>query len=183
MIVKDVANASTQEEGEKILPQDSFSTSAVNNIEKIFLSRIVERKALVRDFISLLKEADKKEDIEYYQNKLFNLFDANSEVYIYSQSKDKTTKVSLSDFLKKVSSHKLEILSIDKIAVPIWDDTLIKTDECNEVQLTTKIELFAVAPSHTPEEESSQLTIARKEQTEDGIEWMPYFGGLYGTIK
>ena len=90
--------------------------------------------------------------------------------------------MSLSDFLKKVSSHKLEILSIDKIAVPIWDDTLIKADECNEVQLTTKIELFAVDPSHTPEE-SSQLTIARKEQTEDGIEWMPYFGGLYGTIK
>jgi hypothetical protein len=182
LIVKDVANASTQEEGEKILPQDSVSTSTVNNIEKIFLSRIVERKALVRDFISLLKEADKKEDIEYYQNKLFNLFDANSEVYIYSQSKDKTTKMSLSDFLKKVSSHKLEILSIDKIAVPIWDDTLIKADECNEVQLTTKIELFAVDPSHTPEE-SSQFTIARKEQTEDGIEWMPYFGGLYGTIK
>lgn len=182
LIVKDVANASTQEEGEKILPQDSVATSAVNNIEKIFLSRIVERKALVRDFISLLKEADKKEDIEYYQNKLFNLFDANSEVYLYSQSKDKTTKMSLTDFLKKVSSHKLEILSIDKIVVPIWDDTLIKADECNEVQLTTKIELFAVDPSHTPEE-SSQITIARKEQTEDGIEWMPYFSGIYLTIK
>ena len=182
LIVKDVANASTQEEGEKIFHQDSVSTSAVNNIEKIFLSRIVERKALVRDFISLLKEADKKDDIEYYQKKLLDLFDANSEVYLYSLSKDKTTKMSLSDFLKKISSQKLEILSIDKIAVPIWNDTLIKAVECNEVQLTTKIELFAVDPSHTPEE-SSQTTIARKEQTEDGIEWMPYFGGLYGTIK
>lgn len=177
-----IANASTQGDEKMILPKDSVSTSTVNNIEKIFLSRIVERKALVRDFISLLKEADKKEDIKYYQRKLLDLFDASSEVYLYSQSKDKTTTMSLSDFLKKVSSHKLEILSIDKIAVPIWDDTLIKADECNEIQLTTKIELFAVDPSQTPEE-SSQITIARKEQTVDGIEWMPYFGGLYGTIK
>ena len=180
--VEKTANVFTQGDEKKILPNDSVSTSTIDNIEKIFLSRIVERKTLVRDFISLLKEADKKDDIEYYKKKLLDLFYANSEVYLYSQSKDKTTKMSLSDFLKKVSSHKLEILSMDKIAVPIWDDTLIKADECNEVQLTTKIELFAVDPSHTPEE-SSQTTIARKEQTEDGIEWMPYFGGLYGTIK
>ena len=180
--VEKTANVSTQGDEKKILPKDSVSTSTIDNIEKIFLSRIVERKTLVRDFISLLKEADKKDDIEYYQKKLLDLFDANSEVYLYSQSKDKTTKMSLSDFLKKVSSHKLEILSMDKIAVPIWDDTLTKADECNEVQLTTKIELFAIDPSHTPEE-SSQITIARKEQTEDGIEWMPYFGGIYVTIK
>ncbi len=180
--VEKTANVSTQGDEKKILPKDSVSTSTVDNIEKIFLSRIVERKALVRDFISLLKEADKKDDIEYYQKKLLDLFDANSEVYLYSQSKDKTTKMSLSDFLKKVSSHKLEILSMDKIAVPIWDDTLIKADECNEVQLTTKIELFAVDPSHTPEE-SSQITIARKEQTEDGIEWMPYLSHLFVTVN
>ena len=180
--VEKTANVSTQGDEKKILPKDSVYTSTIDNIEKIFLSRIVERKTLVRDFISLLKEADKKDDIEYYQKKLLDLFDANSEVYLYSQSKDKTTKMSLSDFLKKVSSHKLEILSMDKIAVPIWDDTLTKADECNEVQLTTKIELFAIDPSHTPEE-SSQITIARKEQTEDGIEWMPYFGGIYVTIK
>lgn len=180
--VEKTVNVSTQGDEKKILPKDSVSTSTIDNIEKIFLSRIVERKALVWDFISLLKETDKKDDIEYYQKKLLDLFDANSEVYLYSQSKDKTTKMSLSDFLKKVSSHKLEILSIDKIAVPIWDDTLIKADECNEVQLTTKIELFAVDPSHTPEE-SSQITIARKEQTEDGIEWMPHFSGIYVTIN
>lgn len=180
--VEKTANVSTQGDEKKILPKDSVSASTIDNIEKIFLSRIVERKALVRDFISLLKEADKKDDVEYYQKKLLDLFDANSEVYLYSQSKDQTTKMSLSDFLKKVSSHKLEILSMDKIAVPIWDDTLIKADECNEVQLTTKIELFAVDPSHTPEE-SSQITIARKEQTEDGIEWMPHFGGIYVTIN
>lgn len=180
--VEKTANVSTQGDEKKILPKDSVSTSAVNDIEKIFLSRIVERKALVRDFMSLLNEADKKDDIEYYQKKLLDLFDVNSEVYLYSQSKDKTTKMSLSDFLKKVSSHKLVILSIDKIAVPIWDDTLIKADECNEVQLTTIIELFAIAPSHTPEE-LSQITIARKEQTEDGIEWIPYFSGIYLTIK
>lgn len=180
--VEKTANVSTQGDEKKILPKDSVSTSTIDNIEKIFLSRIVERKTLVRDFISLLKEADKKDDIEYYQKKLLDLFDANSEVYLYSQSKDKTTKMSLSDFLKKVSSHKLEILSMDKIAVPIWDDTLIKADECNEVQLTTKIELFAVDPSHTPEE-SSQITIARKEQTEDGIEWMPYLSHLFVTVN
>lgn len=180
--VEKTANVSTQGDEKKILPKDSVSTSTIDNIEKIFLSRIVERKALVRDFISLLKEADKKDDIEYYQKKLLDLFDANSEVYLYSQSKDKTTKMSLSDFLKKVSSHKLEILSMDKIAVPIWNDALIKADECNEVQLTTKIELFAVDPSHTPEE-SSQITIARKEQTEDGIEWMPYLSHLFVTVN
>lgn len=180
--VEKTANVSTQVDEKNILPKDSVSASTIDNIEKIFLSRIVERKALVRDFISLLKEADKKDDIEYYQKKLLDLFDANSEVYLYSQSKDKTTKMSLSDFLKKVSSHKLEILSIDKIAVPIWEDTLIKAGECNEAQLTTKTELFAVDPSHTPEE-SSQIAISRKEQTEDGIEWMPYFGSIYVTIK
>ena len=180
--VEKTANVSTQGDEKKILPKDSVSTSTIDNIEKIFLSRIVERKTLVRDFISLLKEADKKDDIEYYQKKLLDLFDTNSEVYLYSQSKDKTTKISLSDFLKKVSSHKLEILSMDKIAVPIWDDTLIKADECNEVQLTIKIELFAVDPSHTPEE-SSQITIARKEQTEDGIEWMPYLSHLFVTVN
>ena len=182
LIVQDVANASTQEEGEKILPQDSVSTSAVNNIEKIFLSRIVERKALVRDFISLLKEANKKEDIEYYQRKLMNLFDENSNVYLYSPSKNKITKVSITDFFKKISSHKLEVASIDKIAVPIWDNTLIKADECNEIQLTTKIEVFAIDPSHSPEK-SELIVSSRKEITEDGIEWMPYFGSLYVTIK
>lgn len=181
-IKKETANTPTLEDEKKILPKDSVSTSTDNNIEKIFLSRIVERKALVRDYISLLKEADKKVDIEYYQRKILDLFDANSKVYLYSQSKDKITKMSLTDFLKKVSSHKLEVLTIDKISVPIWDNTLIKADECNEIQLMTKIELFAIDPSYTPEK-SSQIAIARKEQTEDGIEWMPYFGGINVTIK
>ena len=58
----------------------------------------------------------------------------------------------------------------------------MNTDESNEVRLKSKIELFVVSPSDKPEE-TEQTTVARLEQTEDGIEWMPYFGSIYVTIK
>lgn len=155
---------------------------SINNVEEIFLLRIAERKVLVSDFMSLLKDAVKKEKIEYYQKKLMKLFDVNTDVYLYSASKDKTTKMDITDFLHKISSHKLEIISMDKITVPIWNNILMNTDESNEVRLKSKIELFVVSPSDKPEE-TEQTTVARLEQTEDGIEWMPYFGSIYVTIK
>lgn len=162
-------------------PEDSASTYIVNNAERIFLSRIVERKVLVRDFLSLLVAADDKEDVEYYQKKLLELFDANSEVYVYSPLKDKTIIMSIFNFLKKVSSHKLKVTSIDKITVPIWDNVLMKANECDEVQLTTKVELFAEDSSYKPEE-SKLLIVSRKEVTEDGDEWVPCLGHLYVTV-
>lgn len=166
----------------RISKEDSITCSTINDVEKLFLLRIAERKVLVRDFLSLIKESDKKGKIKYYHRKLINLFDENSYVYLYCPSKDETTKMSIDDFIKNISSHKLEVASIDKIAVPIWDSTLIKADECNETKLTTKIESFVDNQSNKPEE-TEQLVTIRKEITEDGIEWMPFFGSLFVTIK
>lgn len=165
-----------------ILNKDTINCFANNNVEKIFLSRIAERKVLVKDFMSILNQAREKEVIEYYQKKLLDLFDVKSDVYIYNLSNDKTTKMSITDFLRKISSHKVEIISMDKITVPMWNDKLMNIDESNEIKLRSKIELFSVNPTHNSEE-SERITVARLEQTEDGIEWIPYFGCIYVTIK
>lgn len=178
---KESVDATTLNE-ELISETDSIACSAVNNIEKIFLLRIAERKILVKDYMSLLKEADKTVDIEYYHKKIMNLFDENSSVFLYSLSKNRTIKISIADFLKRISSRKLDIISMDRITVPVWDDALINTDGCNEILLKTKIDLF-IDDSSNKSEESEQIVVARREQTEDGIEWMPFFGCLYITIK
>ncbi len=162
--------------------QTSFRRPATNDVEEIFLLRVAERKILIRDYISLLRKADKKANIKYYQSKLLNMFTANSHAYIYSPSKERTTKLSIGDFLKKLSSNKIDVVSIDKIAVPVWDNTLTKIDGYNEIHLKTKLETFVVAPSHRSEN-SEQLGMCRKEETEDGIEWIPYFGNVYITIR
>lgn len=167
---------------EKEIHVDSNCCAALHEIGEKFVSRVAERKALLMDYLLLLKVSDKKDEVKSYQKKILDLFDSNSCAYMYCKDKGKTVKCSLPNFLGKVSSHKVDFISVDKIVVPIWEQDRMITDTCEEIQLGCKIEHFTVDPS-SELKGSDQIVVARKEQTENGIEWMPYLGHLYVTVK
>lgn len=176
------ADAIGPDSSKPVIDEKELHMDSNHEIGKKFISRVAERKALVKDYLLLVKVSDKKDEVKTYQKKILDLFDSNSCAYMYCKDKGKTVKCSLHDFLGKVSSHKVDLLGVDKIAVPILEQDRMTTDTCEEIQLRCKIEQFAVDPSYELKY-SDQIVVARKEQTEDGIEWMPYLGHLYVTIK
>ncbi len=156
---------------------------SIESPEKVFLSRIVERKFLLKDYMAILDSVDNKIDAGYYSKKLLGLFSPNSYVYIYNATKEKTDRMLIADFLKKVAAHKFYDIYIEKLTIPSWDEAQMDPNSSiNEIQLKGIIEPFK-EEGHTESEDSDQLVVSRKEQTEDGVEWMPYFGNVYVIIK
>ena len=167
-----------------ILNNDSVSFIATNQ-EDLFNLRISERMILLKDYVSLLKTTDNQVEVAYFRKKLLELFDANSYVYISDGNSGYTNKISISKFLKKISPKTSDTIIIDKIVLPQWDDKLKETIGLKFNKDSLKSIIVSIKEFIKPlkSEISSQILVTYKEKTEDGIEWIPYFGNIYVTLK
>lgn len=177
-IMKDSVNSI-----EKPNLQNVSAIPHVKNLKETFLSRIIERKTLIRDYILLLHSVDKKEDVEYYKKKLYSLFTPDSYVYIYNASKEKTTKIPVGSFIKRIAADKYKTVEIDKITIPLWDEVQMFVDvDRKEVLLKAVVEMFNNSKSQWTED-TDQLVVSKMGPTDNGVEWLPYFGNIFVIVK
>ena len=156
----------------------------VKNPEKVFYLRLLERKYLLNHYLSILDSIDgNKLATKYYQDKLLALFSPNSCVFI-NNGESYGQRMLVYDFLKKISTHKYDYIGVEKITVPMWSDSLLAKSivSSNAILLPAKIEMFN-SDECLNVEKTNQLVIVKQEQTEKGLEWIPYFGNIFVTIK
>lgn len=169
---------------EKIQPvNEDLNLASETELRELFYLRMSEYKYLLRDYISFLGETNDTVEIEFYKKKLTELFSPDSYAYIHNANNAKTNRMSVLDLFKKIASHKIKILCINKITVPKWNGKLSAMDaKKDEFQLKGYISQFDDKNSFILEE-SDQMLLVRKEITEDGTEWIPCFGDIYITIE
>ena len=80
----------------------------------------------------------------------------------------------------------ITFVGIDSICLPVWDVKINSlSQETNKVELSTSQCLFksikesdvSTCPNY------DQVLYAYKEETEDGIEWIPVFGDMIVKVK
>ena len=172
---------------ENIKPQYSVpdtSNSLINkvkNYREMFIRRGVEKMAQLTDYIKSMQGRDTLRSLSVYKNKTIALFADNSKVYLYYPNSEKNVAVSVEEFCMMLIFDKMKFERLDSVSVPIWDAKI------NSLPLETcKIEL---ASSMVPADKVTegilrtdstykQKLYAYKEETEDGIEWLPVFGDM-----
>ena len=172
---------------ENIKPQYSVpdtSNSLINkvkNYREMFIRRGVEKMAQLTDYIKSMQGRDTLRSLSVYKNKTIALFADNSKVYLYYPNSEKNVAVSVEEFCMMLIFDKMKFERLDSVCVPIWDAKI------NSLPLETcKIEL---ASSMVPADKVTegilrtdstykQKLYAYKEETEDGIEWLPVFGDM-----
>lgn len=158
----------------------SDSTSFICDLERIFKRRTNERIWQLTEFLSYLRNKNKgKDDKIFYINSTCKLFANGTNVEIRNDGFN--TNYGLRDFLMEISFKQQDLeISLDSIEIPKWDHALIESDTLGVVYSTC--EMTAIHTVNKTFDSQSMLPLV-KDQTEDGVEWVPLFGNMIVSIK
>ncbi|HIT16448.1 MAG TPA: hypothetical protein IAA88_08730 [Candidatus Avimuribaculum pullicola] len=160
----------------------SSEDTVLNMVKKarnIYCMRLRERMRLLQDYMDYILNANNRTAAKYYQKKILPMFSSDSRAFIYNENNGITNEMPIESFFDRVLiEHKFNNYRIEKITVPA--EPIMKETE-DEYQFKSIIVSLTGDGSNV--ERSDQLLVARKVQTEDGIEWIAYFGNIYVTVE
>lgn len=155
--------------------------------KNIFIRRQSEKLAQIDDYIKFMQQKYKTgERSLYYKLKMTNLFVEDAIVTIYDSKKDSSATQSINDFCDFLIKNANKDVNVDSITVAIWDDKInTLPSSVNRCELSSYIRPYIAENTSDSiiQPNSKQLLAAYKEDTEDGIEWIPLFGNIVVTIK
>lgn len=167
-------------------PLDTTKVENKVDFKEMFLKRHLEKLGQLCDYISFMQKKDTVRSQSVYKNKLIGLFAENSKITLQYNKKSKNKTVSVADFCQMLIQKSITFVGIDSICLPVWDDKINSlSQETNKVELSTSQCLFksikesdvSTCPNY------DQVLYAYKEETEDGIEWIPVFGDMIVKVK
>lgn len=175
----EVVNASPANE-----VKDSVSLQNSDMMKEMYEKRLKEKLFLLSDYISFMQTKKKSSDLrQFWANKFDNLFTPNSKVTI--KKDEQSVTLSIPEFCQNVINRKYKNIELDSIMVPIWDNKIAALDS-SIYMIEAPSCCFDFHKNNILEEIVSGINhglFIYKEDTEDGIEWLPMFGDLYVTIK
>lgn len=155
-------------------------TTINNRIDNVHLKRIKERIGLINDYIAYLADSRKDSKAKsFYRVKLNSLFNPDARLHIINQEDMQLAKI---DTLFDVASEVGIDITIDSISIPDYRLLDILSEMNNNLYETTAL---IIDPELTRQavEDSSQTLFFKKEDTEDGLEWLPIFGDIFITVN
>lgn len=164
------------------------TTKVENNVDykELFLRRQSEKLGQLCDYISFMQKKDTIRSQSVYRNKLIGLFAENTKITLLYNKKSKNKTVDIADFCQMLIQKTITFVGIDSICLPIWDDKINSLNqETNKVELLASQCLFKniKEPEVSAIPNYNQVLYAYKEETEDGIEWIPVFGDMVVKVK
>lgn len=175
-------SAASQQQGENTITDNSDR----RNLKEIYARRLNEKLVQVEDYIHFLQQNDSLCAQSVYKTKMENLFIDGAKVFIHdSRTSTKSTK-SISEFCDMLIEKSCECSSIDSICTPILDDKILALDSTiNKVEVLANIRIFVEnkITDNVITSNYDQVLFVYKENTEDGIEWLPILGDIMITIK
>lgn len=164
----------------------TFDASKNINHRIMFIKRRAEKLSQLVDNINFIQSKDTLRTRYVYQNKTEALFADNAKVYLLYKKKSKNRIVGVSDFCRMLIGGKIKYEQIDSVCIPIWDEKVnsLPTD-VNKVELNSFVLPFEKVKTEILSEraKSTQKLFAYKEETEDGIEWIPIIGDMFVKVK
>ena len=137
---------------------------------------------MVKDYVSFMQRDDSLRSQSVYKSKFENLFVNDVNVILHKGKK--TESISLEEFCKRVINKKIKNINFDSIQVPIWDNKWAFLDpEIYKLEAQSSSWSFITNGFVDNTIKSDQKLFVYKEDTEDGIEWLPLFGDLSLSVK
>lgn len=161
-------------------------TLTIIDYKEMFMKRRYEKIGQLCDYVNFMQSKDTIRSQSVYQNKMISLFADSSKVRLLYSKKSKNCVVSVPDFCKMIIQKSIKIVEIDSLCVPNWDDKINSlTPDINRVELSSSIYSFKQLKESNNLAVSNygQILFAYKEETEDGVEWIPAFGDMVVKVK
>jgi hypothetical protein len=152
----------------------------------MFNKRLTEKIAQLQYYIKLLQGEDTLRSFSVYQSKIKSLLIDSAKVYLQYKKKTKNSIIDVPLFCDMLIRGKVKFLSIDSLCIPVWNDKINSLPiEVNKIELDSSVLPFESVKEgrHKEIASSSQKLFAYKEETEDGIEWIPIIGDIIVKVK
>ena len=178
-----VENRSEVEARDTVADKDTLTTF---DYKEMFMKRRYEKIGQLSDYINFMQSKDTIRSQSVYQNKMIALFADSSKVRLCYSKKSKNCVVSVPEFCKMIINKSIKIVEIDSLCVPNWDDKINSlTLEINRVELSSSNYPFKQLKESNNLAVSNygQILFAYREETEDGVEWIPVFGDIVVKVK
>lgn len=181
-IVKNVESSVKEESIENDSQTDTIAFQKPEELEKQYGRRLKEKLSMVKDYVSFMQRDDSLRSQSVYKSKFENLFVNDVNVILHKGKK--TESISLEEFCKRVINKKIKNINFDSIQVPIWDNKWAFLDsEIYKLEAQSSSWSFITNGFVDNTIKSDQKLFVYKEDTEDGIEWLPLFGDLSLSVK
>ena len=178
-----VENRSEVEARDTVADKDTLTTF---DYKEMFMKRRYEKIGQLSDYINFMQSKDTIRSQSVYQNKMIALFADSSKVRLCYSKKSNNCVVSVPEFCKMIINKSIKVVEIDSLCVPNWDDKINSvTLEINRVELSSSNYPFKQLKESNNLAVSNygQILFAYKEETEDGVEWIPVFGDIVVKVK
>lgn len=158
-----------------------LNAQQMDSLKRLYYRRVYERIHQLDNYIRFVSSSSIKRNKRlYYQKCIRIMFHPLSTVKV--KFDNSIVYYNLKSFVKELtgnlSTDKVGIF-IDSVCIPKWIPSLIANDSIGIV--FSPSEMIPMRNEKTYDNEKSVLII-RKEETEDGNEWVPQFGNLIVTI-
>ena len=157
-----------------------------DSLKDLTQRRTFEKIGQLKDYISLMQSKDrsKEENHELLSEKLANLFAEDVIIKVVDENGNITSLMDIRQLCTQIRP-KGKVVCIKALAIPVWDDTLSVLDES-----VKSINIPAVMYNiETGKKEETSLNAEgrtlpiRREETVDGIEWIPLLGDMIVTFE
>jgi len=159
-------------------PQSADSAKERARFERIFHLRTAQRMHQLNNTINFIGNDIDSAKVAYYKYQILALFDVDAKVMM--RRKRKVESIGIKDFIEDMANHKIILKSLDSIRVPKWNYELIKGNNSDTAFSKSEMIPFKLQQKFGNDEEALAII---KEETEDGVEWIPKLGDMVVTLK
>lgn len=158
----------------------------LTSYKEMFMKRRHEKIGQLCDYINFMQSKDTIRSQSVYQNKMMALFADSSKVQLRYSNKSKNCIVSVPEFCKMIINKSIKVVTIDSLCVPNWDDKINSlSPDINRLELSSSIYSFKQlqVSDNLTVSNNGQILFAYKEETEDGVEWIPILGDIFIKVR
>lgn len=182
------ANDQTSGVEGRICVEDSLESPVEEHVDHkpMFIKRRAEKLRQLLDNMTFLQKKDTSLSRSLYQTKIESLFADSAIVHLQYKKKSNNQTVSVADFCRMIVNRDVKFEKIDSVCIPVWDEKINSVPSgINKIELASYMLPFEVAKGEVlcEKTKSVQNLFAYKEETEDGIEWIPIIGDIYVKVK
>jgi len=169
---------------ESLSPDVNTTSETKKDFKEMYMRRMSEKFGQLEDYLHFMQGDDTIRSKSMYETKMVALFAEGSKVHLTYAKKSKNQIIDVAEFGKMLTNKEIQVVRIDSISVPIWDEKINSLPiETNRVELPSVMRHFSKSSSWDADISTNGKLYAYKEDTEDGIEWLPIFGNLVVKVE
>ena len=176
----------SDEISEKPIVDDTINLVKPHHHKEMFIKRRAEKLRQLLDNIAFMQSKDTLRSRSLYQAKTESLFADSSRVHLQYRKKSQNRIVDVPEFCRMLIDGDIKFDRIDSVCVPLWDEKINSLpSNVNKTELASFILPYEVVKGEILYEKPNSILklYAYKEETEDGVEWIPILGDIFIKVR